>query len=239
MARGNIQNREPFLDSVAAKLGRERRKAVAKPVWSFSPQWDVLKGASPDQLVEVLKKQCLLIHTQFIESSTEELSDKIRHVFSEYEVKSAVITEDKRFSEFGLASEIDIAWPMEGIDVHKWNPALQEKNIVASEKADIGITFSDITLAESGTVVLFSDKNKGRSISLLPKTYLCIIPKSSLVPRLTQAAEQISSHIQMGNHLSSCVDFITGPSNSADIELNLIVGVHGPIKATYIVVHDK
>ncbi|QNG58553.1 lactate utilization protein C [Bacillus sp. PAMC26568] len=239
MERGKIHNREPFLETVAAKLGRNRRKSIAKPVWSIAPQWGVLKDANPDQLVEVLKKQCRLIHTQFIETSAEELSDKIRHVFSEYEVNSAVIPNDERFREFGLHDEIDIAWPMEGIDVHKWDPALKEKNITASEKADIGITFSDITLAESGTVVLFSDENKGRSISLLPKTYLCIISKSSIVPRLTQAAEQISSHIQRGKHLSSCVDFITGPSNSADIELNLIVGVHGPIKATYIVVHDK
>jgi L-lactate dehydrogenase complex protein LldG len=239
MIKGKIQNREPFLETVAAQLARERRKSVTKPHWSFSPQWDILKHADTDELAAVLKKQCLLIHTQFIETTHDELSDKIRHVFREYDVQSAIIPKDQRFKEYGLENEINKVWPMEGIDVHVWNPVLKEKNIEVSERADIGITFSDITLAESGTVVLFSDENKGRSISLLPKTYLCIIPKSSIVPRLTQAAERISSQIQMGNHLSSCVDFITGPSNSADIELNLIVGVHGPVKASYIVVLDK
>lgn len=239
MIKGKIQNREPFLETVAAKLGRERRKSVTKPQWSASPQWDILKYADADELAAVLKKQCRIIHTQFIETTGAELSDKIRHVFREYDVQSAIIPKDERFKEFGLENEINIVWPMEGIDVHVWDFSLRDRNIKVSERADIGITFSDITLAESGTVVLFSDENKGRSISLLPKTYLCIIPKSSIVPRLTQAARRISSQIQMGNHLSSCVDFITGPSNSADIELNLIVGVHGPVKAAYIVVLDK
>ncbi|USK31600.1 lactate utilization protein C [Bacillus sp. F19] len=239
MIKGNIQNRDPFLETVAAKLGRGRRKEVTKPDWSTTPQWEVLRHADADELVEVLKKQCLLIHTQFIETTASQLSDKMMHVFDEYEVKSAVIAKDERFLEFGLVNEITKAWPNSGIHVHEWDHKLKEKNIEASERADIGIIFSDMTLAESGTVVVFSDKSKGRSINLLPKTCLCIIPKSTIVPRLTQAAEQISALIKKGNHLSSCVDFISGPSNSADIELNLIVGVHGPIKASYIVVHDK
>ncbi|MGG4489162.1 LutC/YkgG family protein [Metabacillus idriensis] len=239
MIKGSIQNRDLFLETVAAKLGRGRRKAVTKPDWPISPQWEVLKYANADELVEVLKKQCLLIHTQFIETTAAQLSDKVMHVFEEYEVKSAIIAKDKRFKEFALDNEITKAWPMAGIHIHEWDPLLKGKNIEAAEKSDIGIIFSDMTLAESGTVVVFSDKNKGRSINLLPKTCLCIIPKSTIVPRLTQAAEHISSQIKKGSHLSSCVDFITGPSNSADIELNLIVGVHGPIKATYIVVQDK
>lgn len=236
MGEGQAFNRDAFLNTVAEKLNRPRKMNVTKPAWTTTPQFDVLKDATQDELVEVLKKHCEVIHTQFIETSLDELTQQIRRVFKQYEVGSVVTWKDERYKEFGLEQDL---LTNEDIDVHIWDPARKEKNIVAAEKADVGITFSDITLAESGTVVLFSNENKGRSVSLLPKTYIAIVPKSTLVPRMTQATSVINKQVQEGKKISSCIDFITGPSNSADIELNLIVGVHGPIKATYILVNDK
>jgi len=107
-----------------------------------------------------------------------------------------------------------------------------------AEKADVGITFSDITLAESGTLTLFNDKGNGRSISLLPRVHIAIIPKSTIIPRMTQAAKQFHEGNRRGQEVSSCVSFISRPSNSADIEVSLIVGVHGPVEVTYIVIDD-
>ncbi|WLD94406.1 lactate utilization protein C [Alkalihalobacillus sp. AL-G] len=237
--KGTIQKRETFLDNVAEQLGRNRRtEGVKRPHWKTQPQWNVMADNTKDELVEVFKVQCEAIHTDFIQTKKEELGDTVSNVIRNYNGGSVITSKDPRFLGFGLWSEFNKLQRKQSISFHEWDPSIGEENIRIAEKANVGITFSDITLAESGTVVLFSDNGKGRSVSLLPSTYIAIIPKSTIVPRLSQATKEIHEHIEKGKDVASCVNFISGPSNSADIEMNLVVGVHGPIKATYIVVED-
>lgn len=234
-----IQNRDRFLDNLASHLGRPRRTGVVeRPTWSLQPQWDVYKGYSQDELVEVLEKQCKVIHTNFKRTSFADLAETLTATIKGHDGKKVLAANDPRNKEYGLDA-IFSALQEEAVDVRLWDAAIGKENQVFAEQADIGITFSEITLAESGTVTLFNDKDNGRSISLLPRVHIVIIPKSTLVPRMTQAVKQIHEANQQGREVSSCVSFISGPSNSADIEMNLIVGVHGPVEATYIVVDDK
>ncbi|MCZ2259134.1 LutC/YkgG family protein [Sporosarcina sp. G11-34] len=234
-----IQNRDAFLDKLANSLGRPRiTEGVVRPKWSLSPQWDVYEGYSKDELVDVLEKQCKSIHTNFKKTDQNGLADLLKEVIKSHDGNKVIAVNDKRNAEYG----VDVVYGdlrSEGKDVRLWDWTIGKENQVFSEQADIGITFSDITLAESGTLTLFNDKDNGRSISLLPRVHIAIIPKSTMVPRMTQAVKQIHEANQRGQDVSSCVSFISGPSNSADIEMNLIVGVHGPVESTYIVVDDK
>jgi|SRR5690625_597888 len=234
-----IQNKASFLNNVAANLGRPRRtKGVERPAWSYKPQEEVFNGFTQDELIDVLEDQCDLIHTTFKKTDLDGLKKTLKETINNYG-KSVIAANDKRNDEFGINQLLQNMEVEEDLDIHIWDPEKGKENQVFAEQADVGLTFSDITLAESATITLFNNKNNGRSISLLPKTYIAIIPKSTIVPRMTQAAKQIHDANQRGQDVASCVSFISGPSNSADIEMNLIVGVHGPTKATYIVVEDK
>jgi L-lactate dehydrogenase complex protein LldG len=236
---GKIHNRDAFLSTISSRLGRpERKEGVTRPVWKHQPQWKVLKDATQDELVEVLRKQCAHIHTDLVETNAAGLTQAVKNVVDGYGGGQVITWEDPRFASVGLDKEMYAEWSEEGVDVHVWNTAIGEENIAIAERSNVGITFSDETLAESGTVVLFSNKGKGRSVSLLPAAYIAIIPKSTIVPRITQTAYKIHNQVESGENIPSCINFITGPSNSADIEMNLVVGVHGPIKAAYIVVDD-
>lgn len=231
--RGQIANRNHFLNHLAKKFGRERvTERPVRPDWGLNPQWDILTGLSSDELVEVLKNQCLLVHTEVMETKRAELGETLKKALERGGCKSVITWKDPRFVEFGLDKVL------EQFEACEWDSENRDGSIAAAEQADVGITFSDITLAESATVVLFSGEGKGRSVSLLPRDYIAVIPKSTIVPRITQAAAEIDRRIAAGERVASCVNFISGPSNSGDIEMSLVVGVHGPVHATYIIVDD-
>jgi L-lactate dehydrogenase complex protein LldG len=236
---GTIQNRDSFLNQIASQLGRPRNSTpVERPNWKFRPQDEVLKGATHDELLEVLTEQCKKIHTTLYTTNLKELPTTLNEVVANFGGGPVVTWKDERFSKWGLDSLMNSDWPSQDIEVYEWDHTKGSENITKAENANVGITISEITLAESGTVVLFSDEDKGRTVSFLPATYIALIPKSTLVPRMTQAAQKMREIHQKTGHVASCINFITGPSNSADIELNLVVGVHGPVKASYIVIDD-
>ncbi|MFA9557166.1 lactate utilization protein C [Evansella sp. AB-rgal1] len=234
-----IYNKDKFLNRIADQLGRKRRtEPVTLPEWKKLPQYEVFKDYTQDQLLDEFTNHCKNIHTSVVVTKRETLKESFHEAIKDLGGESIVTWDDERFSTFGLSEALQ-EQSDNGVDVHVWKSELGDHNIKKAEKANIGITFSDITLAESGTVVLFSGEGKGRSVSLLPRTYLAIIPKSTLVPRMTQATEKIHEMAKENGRMPSCVNFISGPSNSADIELRLVVGVHGPIQVTYLVIEDE
>ncbi|TGA96166.1 lactate utilization protein C [Sporolactobacillus shoreae] len=229
---GTIENREAFLENIAKKLNRESGALVETPDWTNQPQWAVYQNSSKDQLVEIMKKASELIHTTIFETTADQLADTLDNAITEYGGAPVIATNDHRFSDFGLTDVLRKS------DAYIWNVNNGHKNIDVAAQANIGISIADVMLAESATAGLFNDKDKARSVSLLPVTSIVIVPKSLIVPRLTQAMQMVEKKVEEGSEISHYINFISGPSNSADIEMRLVVGVHGPVKVAYIVVHD-
>ena len=224
-----IQNRDAFLQTISAKLGRSK-PSIDKPKikWKHSPQLDVLKDTIADELVDILVEQCAHIHTTVKHCTIDTLPDVLKEIFTVYKGGHLLYSDDSRYEDLQLTHFLS------RLNSPKWNPANGDENIQLAECANIGLVISDMTLAESGTIMLQSSAKRGRTLSFLPENSVAIIPKSGIVPRMTQAAQFLREQ----GRPASCINFITGPSNSADIEMNLVVGVHGPVRMTYIIVED-
>ena len=93
----------------------------------------------------------------------------------------------------------------------------------------LGLTGIDVALAETGTMILRSGPGRPRSTSLLPACHVAVFDRTALVETLAQVGVLLEEWHEGGGHAPGAViNFITGPSRTADIELTLTRGVHGP-----------
>jgi L-lactate dehydrogenase complex protein LldG len=96
--------------------------------------------------------------------------------------------------------------------------------------ADLGVTGVDLAIAETGTLVVVSGAGRPRSASLLPPCHVAVFDRDALVTSLLQAGLALEAWHDGPPPAGwgASINFITGPSRTADIELTLTRGVHGP-----------
>jgi L-lactate dehydrogenase complex protein LldG len=101
-------------------------------------------------------------------------------------------------------------------------------------KSDVGVTSAQGGIAETGTLVLDSSVDRNRLVSLVPPVHIAILDASRIY---TTLGETLAA-LQSGAELSPAITFITGPSRTADIELTLAIGVHGP-QELYVIINQN
>ena len=106
--------------------------------------------------------------------------------------------------------------------------------------ADAGITGANALVASTGSVMLVSNEGNARLCSSLPPLHIVVAGVDKLVATMTDAAATLDMlpASATGQTMSSYVSFISGPSRSADIEMSLSLGVHGP-RDVHIVLLDN
>jgi L-lactate dehydrogenase complex protein LldG len=93
-----------------------------------------------------------------------------------------------------------------------------------------GITGVEVAFASTGSMLVLSGQGTNRAASLLPFRHMALIPFSRLYRTMEEwLAEQREAGKLVDLYRNRAnVTMITGPSKSADIEMNLTLGVHGP-----------
>jgi L-lactate dehydrogenase complex protein LldG len=100
-------------------------------------------------------------------------------------------------------------------------------------ETDLGITGAQFAIAETGTLVIGSDKEFNRLTSLVPPVHVCVLEASQIRATLSEVLSELEKD------LSRSITFITGQSRTSDIELTLALGVHGPGELFVILIDKK
>lgn len=152
----------------------------------------------------------------------ESLSSTVDEVATLTEVPAAVA---RYLAATGLPAK-GVCWP-EYAEL-PWRAAgLDMQAREANGEDKVGVTGTFCGIAETGTLMLLSGRETHPVTSLLPDTHIAIVAASRIVRAMEDGWDLLRRERR---ELPRQVAFVSGPSRTADIEMTLVLGIHGPYR---------
>ncbi len=101
---------------------------------------------------------------------------------------------------------------------------------------DIGLTFADYGIAETGTLVMHSNSEDKRLTTMISEYHIAVLPTSKICETSLDLKNELREWMQQTPNYTA---FITGASRTADIERVLALGVHGPLTLHILLWEDN
>jgi L-lactate dehydrogenase complex protein LldG len=197
----------PVLENIRLSLGRTAQTSLGlRPAIYESRQPESVDAEIERFLSEVKKlsgvSQRLL---------PDGFAEALKALVSEQNIQKATVWDTSFLKQLGIANSL------RSLGVELVTPNANKHDMAL---CDLGVTEADYLLPETGTLVLRSSAEKPRGVSLLPRIHLAIVRPEMLRADMHQVFAEAKD--------SRYLLFITGPSRTADIELTVTLGVHGP-----------
>ena len=162
----------------------------------------------------------------FVVDSDEAARDKVLELLKSHHTKDLLAWDFKYIPVQDLESAIRES----GITIHfpEMHDEFRQETIETIHGAQAGLTGADIAIAATGTMVVSTGPGKGRIPTVLAPVHIAVITLDQIVPRLEDwvARQRAQGLDGLWNSSNTC--FISGPSKTGDIEMEMILGVHGP-----------
>jgi L-lactate dehydrogenase complex protein LldG len=203
----------PILESIRRSLGRTAQTS-SPPREPFSPRPAIHESRQPesfDSETEIFLKEVHKLSGVGQRLSSTEIDGALKTLVEEQNIRMATVWEMPELRRLGIPEILN------SLGVSLVSPNANKHEMA---RCDLGITEADYLLPETGTLVLRSSVEKPRAVSLLPRIHLAIVRPEMLRADMHQVFAEAKDHRYLV--------FITGPSRTADIELTVTLGVHGP-----------
>jgi len=96
----------------------------------------------------------------------------------------------------------------------------------------VGIVRGALGIAETGSVVLIEERSEDRAVSMLSPIVVQVLDRAAIEARLEAVLERV---LLAPGGPPTFASLTTGPSRTADIEMSLTIGVHGPHEVHVVV----
>jgi len=227
-----MPSREAFLARVREAAERGRQYRIHSPTIAD----DIGYLGAGDDIIERFALEVTVVGGEaFVVSDLNAAREQLRQLLNQLNARSAVCWQHELLARVALPDLL----ATDGIQAHDYGrlePMSADERRQLLLACDVGITSCDWAIAETGTLVMCARPGQERVASLLPPTHVAIIERQQIVPDLIDAFQRLPGGTT--GELPSNVTFITGPSKTGDIELQLTTGVHGPGKWCVIVIAE-
>ena|SRR5712691_799770 len=158
-----------------------------------------------------------------MQSTTDEVAARV-------EVPAAVA----RYLKAGSLPLAGCVWPqLADLDWKGAGLALEPREANGSDA--VGVSGAFAAIAETGTLVLASGPDTPATASLLPETHVAVVSVRRIVAHMEDAWALAREEFRQ---LPRAINFVSGPSRTADIDQQIVVGAHGPYRVHIIVVRS-
>ena len=211
----------PFRDQWKQFAGKDEQDSLAKNYSVITRRVDQetsTNDGAEDSLSSQFREEFIALNGNLIESDQQTLNTKI-----------VALLQEKGINKI-------MAWEADHLPISLINDLKRKGIQVAFEPhpdIKVGLTGANAAIAETGTIVLTTGPGRPGSISLLPEIHIAILRQKVIYKNLSEVLEI------PGNRNASSIVLISGPSRTADIEMTLTIGVHGPKEIYVFLVKDK
>jgi L-lactate dehydrogenase complex protein LldG len=195
-----------------------------------------VEDSSREALVaRFVREMALLKGEAFVVRGDAGARDKIRALIAQHKANHALTWDFGHIPVDGLAEMLHEM----GVEATIPLPHQDRSPEVMAHfgQATIGISGVDAAIALTGTLILSSGEGKGRIPTVLPPIWIAVVSAEQIVPRLEDWLASERARGMQTVYERANLAFVTGPSRTGDIEMELILGVHGP-GTEYVIIKD-
>jgi L-lactate dehydrogenase complex protein LldG len=228
------ENREQMLRVLRENLAKAPQFPAATPEHPPSLAYSAERTAWSEQtdiegLVQRFRRELdVLAGVTYVVESVDEAAAQIADLALRFNTSRLLGWEAAAFDALGVPGLIDrlAARGLSVLPQHvPFTGDARRDTLTTFDPITLGLTGADAGLAESGSIVLASGPGRGRLASLMVPIHVAVLRRDRLVYSLSDLFRRRPDLATMPGSNLVC---ITGPSRTADIEMTLSRGVHGP-----------
>ncbi len=216
-------SRSRILASIRKSLASAHRLPSAPSV-TLPPQLPITHGVL---LARQFADELHRLDGTFIAEAREKISARVMQLLRERNAEAVLAWDAGHLPVPGLLDYLrQVGIRIIDADVPHGKPNRSHK-LAGIEEITVGITGADAALADTGTLALRSGPGRPRLASLSVRTHIALFTPEQLHASWADWWAEPSGRAEWVSAASN-LTLISGPSRTADIEMTLTVGVHGP-----------